>query len=330
MIEQLKTKNNYRDIIVNSLSHCLTSTSLKQGTCFKGKVRDRYDLGKTFALITTDRQSAFDRILATIPFKGQVLNQTGAWWFNQTKDIIPNHVIDFPDPNVTIAKKCTPFPIEFVVRGFVTGSSSTSLWTIYEEGNREYCGIQFPDGMVKNQKLPKPVITPTTKEEEHDRAISPAEIIAEGWMEKEHWEYASKKAIDLFVRGQEISSKHGLILVDTKYEMGLDEKGEITLIDEIHTPDSSRYWIEESFQERLNNQKEPENIDKEFLRLWFKEHCDPYKDEKLPDAPIELVTELSARYIHLYEVITGEKFSFPDLTQTIEERIFNNLKPYLS
>ena len=330
MIEQLKTKNNYRDIITNSLSNCLTSTSLEQCTYFKGKVRDRYDLGKAFALITTDRQSAFDRILATIPFKGQVLNQTGAWWFEQTKDIIPNHVIDFPDPNVTIAKKCTPFPIEFVVRGFVTGSSSTSLWTIYEEGNREYCGIQFPDGMVKNQKLPKPVITPTTKEEEHDRAISPAEIIAEGWMEKEHWEYASKKAIDLFVRGQEISSKHGLILVDTKYEMGLDEKGEITLIDEIHTPDSSRYWIEESFQERLNNQKEPENIDKEFLRLWFKEHCDPYKDEKLPDAPIELVTELSARYIHLYEVITGEKFSFPDLTQNIEERIFNNLIPYLS
>lgn len=302
---------------------------MEQYTCFSGKVRDRYDLGKTFALITTDRQSAFDRILATIPFKGQVLNQTGAWWFEQTKDIIPNHVIDFPDPNVTIAKKCTPFPIEFVVRGFVTGSSSTSLWTIYEEGNREYCGIQFPDGMVKNQKLPKPVITPTTKEEEHDRAISPAEIIAEGRMEKEHWEYASQKALDLFARGQEVSSKHGLILVDTKYEMGLDEKGEITLIDEIHTPDSSRYWIEESFQERLDNQKEPENIDKEFLRLWFKEHCDPYKDDKLPDAPMELVTELSARYINLYEMITGEKFSFPDLTQSIEERIFNNLKSYL-
>ena len=330
MIEQLKTKNNYHDIITNSLSNCLTSTSLEQCTCFRGKVRDRYDLGKSFALITTDRQSAFDRILATIPFKGQVLNQTGAWWFEQTKDIIPNHVIDFPDPNVTIAKKCTPFPIEFVVRGFVTGSSSTSLWTIYEKGNREYCGIQFPDDMVKNQKLPKPVITPTTKEEEHDRAISPDEIVAEGWIEKDHWEYASKKALDLFVRGQEISSKHGLILVDTKYEMGLDEKGEITLIDEIHTPDSSRYWIEESFQQRLDNQKEPENIDKEFLRLWFKEHCDPYKDEKLPDAPIELVTELSARYIHLYEVITGEKFSFPDLTQTVEERIFNNLKSYLS
>ena len=330
MIEQLKTKNNYHDIIVNSLSHCLTSTSLEQITCFKGKVRDRYDLGKTFALITTDRQSAFDRILATIPFKGQVLNQTGAWWFNKTKDIIPNHVIDFPDPNITIAKKCKPFPIEFVVRGFVTGSSSTSLWTIYDKGYREYCGIQFPDGMVKNQKLPKPVITPTTKEEEHDRAISPDEIIAEGWMEKDHWEYASQKAIDLFVRGQELSSKQGLILVDTKYEMGLDENGEITLIDEIHTPDSSRYWIEESFQERLEQQKEPENIDKEFLRLWFKAHCDPYSDKILPEAPKELVAELSARYIHLYETITGENFSFPDLTQTMNERIFNNLKPYLS
>ena len=330
MIEQLKTKNNYHDIIVNSLSHCLTFTSLEQITCFKGKVRDRYDLGKTFALITTDRQSAFDRILATIPFKGQVLNQTGAWWFNKTKDIIPNHVIDFPDPNITIAKKCKPFPIEFVVRGFVTGSSSTSLWTIYDKGDREYCGIQFPDGMVKNQKLPKPVITPTTKEEEHDRAISPDEIIAEGWMEKDHWEYASKKAIDLFVRGQELSSKHGLILVDTKYEMGLDENGEITLIDEIHTPDSSRYWIEESFQERLEQQKEPENIDKEFLRLWFKAHCDPYSDKILPEAPKELVAELSASYIHLYETITGENFSFSDLTQTMNERIFNNLKPYLS
>ncbi len=330
MIEQLETKNNYQDIIVNNLTNCLTSTSFEQFTYFKGKVRDRYDLGKTFALITTDRQSAFDRILATIPFKGQVLNQTGAWWFEKTKDIIPNHVIDCPDPNVTIAKKCKPFPIEFVVRGFVTGSSSTSLWTVYNQGKREYCGIEFPDGLVKNQKLPKPIITPTTKEEEHDRAISPAEIIAEQWMDKDHWEYASQKALDLFKRGQEISSKQGLILVDTKYEMGLDENGEITLIDEIHTPDSSRYWIEESFQERLDQQKEPDNIDKEFLRLWFKEHCDPYNDEKLPLAPKELVTELSARYIHLYEVITGEKFSFPDFSKPIEDRILNNLKPYLS
>jgi phosphoribosylaminoimidazole-succinocarboxamide synthase len=330
MIEELKTKNNYRATIGSSLAHCLTTTSLNKGTCYKGKVRDRYDLGDTLALITTDRQSAFDRILATIPFKGQVLNQTGAWWFEQTKDIIPNHVIDLPDPNVTIAKKCKPFPIEFVVRGYVTGSSSTSLWTIYNKGDREYCGIQFPDGMVKNQKLLEPVITPTTKEEDHDRPISPDEIISEGWMEKEHWEYASQKAIDLFVRGQEISSRHGLILVDTKYEMGIAEDGEITLIDEIHTPDSSRYWIENSFEQRLQEKKEPENIDKEFLRLWFKDNCDPYKDEILPEAPSELVVELSARYIHLYEMITGEDFTFPELNQSMEERISNNLKQYIS
>ena len=329
MIEQLKTKNDYRSIIENSLSHCLTSTSINQGVSYKGKVRDRYDLGESLALITTDRQSAFDRVLASIPFKGQVLNQTGAWWFDQTKDIIPNHVIEFPDPNVTKAKKCKPFPIEFVVRGFVTGSSSTSLWTIYNKGDREYCGIKFPDGMVKNQKLPEPVITPTTKEEEHDRPISPAEIISEGWMKKEDWEYASQKALELFIKGQEISSQHGLILVDTKYEMGIAADGEITLIDEIHTPDSSRYWIEESFDQRLEEKKEPENIDKEFLRLWFKDHCDPYHDKTLPEAPKELVVELSARYIHLYETITGENFSFPDLTQTAEERIFNNLKTYI-
>ena len=330
MIEELKTKNNYRTTISSSLAHCLTTTSLNKGTCYKGKVRDRNDLGDTLSQITTDRQSAFDRILATIPFKGQVLNQTGAWWFEQTKDIIPNHVIDLPDPNVTIAKKCKPFPIEFVVRGYVTGSSSTSLWTIYNKGDREYCGIQFPDGMVKNQKLPEPVITPTTKEEDHDRPISPDEIISEGWMEKEHWEYASQKAIDLFVRGQEISSRHGLILVDTKYEMGIAEDGEITLIDEIRTPDSSRYWIENSFEQRLQEKKEPENIDKEFLRLWFKDNCDPYKDEILPEAPSELVVELSARYIHLYEMITGEDFTFPELNQSMEERISNNLKQYIS
>lgn len=329
MIEQIKTKNDYRSIIENSLSNCLTSTSINQGVSYKGKVRDRYDLGENLALITTDRQSAFDRVLASIPFKGQVLNQTGAWWFDQTKDIIPNHVIELPDPNVTIATKCKPFPIEFVVRGFVTGSSSTSLWTIYNKGDREYCGIQFPDGMKKNQKLPEPVITPTTKEEDHDRPISPAEIISEGWMKKEDWEYASQKALALFIKGQEISSQHGLILVDTKYEMGIAPDGEITLIDEIHTPDSSRYWIEESFEQRLEEKKEPENIDKEFLRLWFKDHCDPYNDKTLPEAPKELVVELSARYIHLYETITGENFSFPDLTQTIEERIFNNLKTYI-
>ena len=328
MIESLKTNKDYRSVIFRCLDNCLTTTSLGNKEHYKGKVRDRYDLGEVLALITTDRQSAFDRILATIPFKGQVLNQTGAWWFEKTKHIIPNHVIEIPDPNVTIAKKCKPFPIEFVVRGYVTGSSSTSLWTIYNRGEREYCGIKFPDGMVKNQALESPVLTPTTKEEDHDRPISPGEIVEEGWMSEEHWDLATKKALELFAYGQKMSEEHGLILVDTKYEMGLSPSGETILIDEIHTPDSSRYWINESYADRTSSGLEPENIDKEFLRLWFKEHCDPYKDEKLPDAPKELVVELSARYIHLFETITGTKFVFPDETPSIKDRLKNNLKNY--
>ena len=329
MIESINTKNDYRSIISRNISNCLTSTSLGIKDYYRGKVRDRYDLGSVLALITTDRQSAFDRILATVPFKGQVLNQTGAWWFEQTNQIIPNHVIALPDPNVTIAKKCSPFPIEFVVRGYITGTSSTSLWTIYNQGEREYCGISFPDGLKKNQALREPVITPTTKEEDHDRPISPKDIVGEGWMKKKHWEYASSKALELFSHGQELASEHGLILVDTKYEMGISEEGEITLIDEIHTPDSSRYWIKASFDSRMEQGLEPENIDKEFLRLWFKEHCDPYNDSTLPEAPGGLVIELSARYIHLYETITGQSFTFPDLEQSIEKRIINNLQPYL-
>lgn len=329
MLEAIQTKKEYRKIIEGNIDYCLTKTSIGLEGYYQGKVRDRYDLGSCYALITTDRQSAFDRILATVPFKGQVLNQTGAWWFNQTKHIIPNHIIELPDPNVTIAKKCKPFPIEFVVRGFITGSSSTSLWTIYKEGEREYCGLSLPEGLKKNQGLAEPVLTPTTKEECHDRPISPDEIVKEGWMDKEHWDYCSEKALALFQHGQEIAKKHGLILVDTKYEMGLSEDGEITLIDEIHTPDSSRYWIQDSFEQRLQNGQEPENIDKEFLRLWFKEHCDPYHDPELPPAPKELVTELSARYIHLYETITGEDFLFPDFTININERMQENLRPFL-
>lgn len=329
MLEAIQTNKDYRKTIQKNIGHCLTKTSLGLTDYYQGKVRDRYDLGHCYALITTDRQSAFDRILATIPFKGQVLNQTGAWWFNQTKHIIPNHVIDLPDPNVTIAKKCKPFPIEFVVRGYVTGSSSTSLWTIYKEGKREYCGLSFPENLHKNQALDSPIITPTTKEENHDRPISAKEIVQEGWMEQEHWDYCSKKALELFRYGQEIAQENGLILVDTKYEMGLSDEGEITLIDEIHTPDSSRYWIQESFEQRLQNGQEPENIDKEFLRLWFKDHCDPYNDPELPPAPEGLVIELSARYIHLYETITGEDFVFPDFTKSMDKRIRANLKPFL-
>ena len=322
----IKSTEHYKARIKAEIDNTLTVTNLQSGTKKTGKVRDQYDLGDKIALITTDRQSAFDRVLASIPFKGQVLNLTSAWWFEQTKHIIDNQVIDIPDPNVTLAKKCKVFPIEFVVRGYITGSTSTSLWTVYNNGDREYCGNILEEGLVKNQKLDENMLTPTTKEEHHDRPISPEDIVKEGWMSQEDWDYCSNKALELFSFGQEKAADHGMILVDTKYEMGKDSDGNIVLIDEIHTPDSSRYWIADTYDERMKDGKEPQNIDKEFLRLWFVDNCDPYNDDELPDAPEDLVTELSSRYIYLYETITGGLFPFPDSGKTIGDRIAENLK----
>lgn len=317
-------KTQYMKIIRESMNNCLVETDLPLPEKKRGKVRDSYSYGPYKLFITTDRQSAFDRILAAVPFKGQVLNLTSAWWFDQTKHIIKNHVISVPDANVTAAVSCSVFPIEFVVRGYITGSTETSLWTRYNRGDREYCGNSFPDGLKKNEKLPEPVLTPTTKEEHHDRPITPAEIVSEGWMSAEDWETASQKALELFAFGQKTAEKHGLILVDTKYEMGKDADGNILLIDELHTPDSSRYWLADSCEERVSQGLEPKNIDKEFLRLWFKEHCDPYADAELPEAPEDLVAELSYRYITLYEMITGKSFQFPPeplRKKSVSERI---------
>ena len=322
----MKLNEQYKDRIKAELNNTLTSTNLPSGSKKTGKVRDQYDVGDKIALITTDRQSAFDRVLASIPFKGQVLNLTSAWWFEKTKHIIPNQVLKIPDPNVTLAKKCTVFPIEFVVRGYITGSTSTSLWTVYNKGDREYCGNILPEGLKKNQKLSSNMLTPTTKEEHHDRPIAPPEIISEGWMNKEDWDYCSQKALDLFAFGQEKAAENGMILVDTKYEMGKDHDGNIVLIDEIHTPDSSRYWISKTYDERFGSGQEPQNIDKEFLRLWFVDNCDPYNDEILPDAPEDLVVELSSRYIFLYETITGNNFPFPEFEKKVNDRINENLK----
>ena len=316
----------YKDRIIGEINNTLVETVLNSGKKRTGKVRDQYEFDDKIVLITTDRQSAFDRVLASIPFKGQVLNLTSAWWFKKTKEIIPNHVIEIPDPNVTIAKKCNVIPIEFVVRGYITGSTSTSLWTVYNNGDREYCGNALPEGLIKNQKLQNNMLTPTTKEEHHDRPIAPDEIVSEGWMTQEDWDYCSTKALELFDYGQKKAAENGMILVDTKYEMGHDKDGNIILIDEIHTPDSSRYWLAESYNKRIDKGLEPENIDKEFLRLWFVDNCDPYKDETLPDAPDELVSELSSRYIYLYEKITGELFPFPDVKESIQDRIKEKLK----
>lgn len=315
----------YEEIIKANLHNTLTETNFTFGPKRVGKVRDTYDLGDKLILITTDRQSAFDRVLAAIPFKGQVLNQTSAWWFEQTKDIVPNHVLFVPDPNVTIGKKCAVFPVEFVVRGYITGTTSTSAWVNYEKGIRDFCGNILPEGLKKNQKFDSPIITPTTKSDEHDRLISPKEIINEGLMTQEQWDETGYYAMKLFAFGQEKAREHGLILADTKYEFGKDADGKITLVDELHTPDSSRYWIAATYDERLAQGLEPENIDKEFLRLWFKEHCDPYNDKELPAAPEELVIELSRRYIQLYEMITGEKFRFPNYRQSISDRINTNV-----
>mmetsp|Transcript_16881 Transcript_16881/g.24733 ORF Transcript_16881/g.24733 Transcript_16881/m.24733 type:complete len:482 (-) Transcript_16881:47-1492(-) len=327
---ELKTMSEYTPLILEKYDTGTQITgegvSLRNNEDIKpirGKVRDRYDLNDTtMALVTTDRQSGFDRMLALVPYKGAVLNLTSAFWFEQTKDIIPNHLIDVPHPNVSIVKKCTPFPIEFVVRAYVTGSTSTSIWKNYQNGVRDYCGHALPEGLVKNQKLWKLLLTPTTKEEEHDRPISAASIVSEGWMTQADFDICADAAIAVFQKGQQIAESHGLVLVDTKYEMGKDNTtGEIMMIDEMHTPDSSRYWLASSYEDRIAQGLEPENIDKEFLRLWFRDHCDPYNDDTIPEAPRDLVVELSRRYISLFEMITWQDFQFA--SHDAEEGIAN-------
>jgi len=291
-----------------------------------GKVRDIYIQPDRLILITTDRHSSFDRIIAHIPWKGQVLNQISGFWFQATADIVPNHIIAIPDPNVTVAKKLKTVPVEAVVRGYLTGVTDTAIWTRYSAGQREFGDLKLPDGMKKNEKLPAPVFDPTTKEEGHDRTISPAQMVEEGLITQALFDEVKKTALALFARGQEIAAKRGLILVDTKYEFGTDEKGGLVLIDEIHTPDSSRYWQAEGYEEGMAKGEQPKSFDKEFLRLWFKENCDPYKDATLPDAPSELVEELSRRYIQMYEQITGMKFE-PGETPVIE-RMERNLRQF--
>lgn len=319
------TTIDYLEELREALPFCLTETHLPVGNKYQGKVRDTYDLGDKLILITTDRQSAFDRVLASVPYKGQVLNLTSAWWFENTEHIIPNHVIKIPDPNVTIAKKCQVFPVEFVVRGYITGTTSTALWTHYNKGMREYCGHTLPEGLRKNQRLFQPLLTPTTKDAAHDRPVSANEIISEGMMSAEDWEIASNAAMRLYEYGVQVALQHGLILVDTKYEFGKDDKGNILLIDEVHTPDSSRYWLATNYEKRFAENLEPENIDKEFLRLWFIDHCDPYHDKELPKAPEDLIVKLASRYIQLFEMITGNKFSFPKQKMTVHERMMRNL-----
>ncbi|MBC7836245.1 phosphoribosylaminoimidazolesuccinocarboxamide synthase, partial [Acetobacteraceae bacterium] len=285
----------------------LRETDFKNlGTKTQGKVRDIYEQEQQLILISTDRHSSFDRIIAYIPGKGEVLNRTSAFWFDHTQDIVQNHVLATPDPNVTIGKKCKPLPIEVVMRGYLTGVTSTSLWTHYKQGKRNFGNFTLPEGMKKNERLSEPVFTPSTKEKDHDKTVTPQEVLDMGLLQKDMLEKVAYIARALFARGQALALERGLILVDTKYEMGLDENGELTLIDEIHTPDSSRYWQAASYEARIAQGGEPEYFDKEFLRLWFMEHCDPYKDTVLPPAPKEMVAELSSRYATIFNQLTGE------------------------
>ncbi len=308
------------------LSHCFEGTNVQGFESFyKGKVRDCYITkdGKQRILVTTDRQSAFDKVLGMIPLKGQALNQLSHWWFEHTKDLVPNHVISMPDPNILVCKQVTPFKIEMVIRGYLSGSTGTSAWKAYEKGERLYCGHTLPEGMKKNQIFPRPLITPTTKSDEHDEKISAAEIIENGLATKEQWAQLEKYTFALFARGQELAKKGGLILVDTKYEFGVDESGQIVLIDEIHTSDSSRFWKATTYAERFAKSEEPENFDKEFLRLWYTARCDPYKDA-LPAMPDDFRIEVAERYLTTYEMITAGAFEFPEMN--IQERVEGALK----
>jgi phosphoribosylaminoimidazole-succinocarboxamide synthase len=299
-------------------------------SCSRGKVRDSYVLpdGRRI-IIATDRQSAFDQVLTAAPFKGQVLTQTARFWFEKTADIVANHVIEYPDPNIMVCRTLAILPVEIVVRDYLAGSTATSIWPMYRTGQRNLYGYAFPDGLVKNQKLPETIITPTTKagQGEHDAPITAGEIVARGLLSDRDWAEVADKALALFARGREIAARNGLILVDTKYEFGVDGQGTIMLADEIHTPDSSRYWIKDSYEERWRAGEEPESLDKEFLRLWIAARCDPY-NEPIPPIPIETIIDFSARYIALYEQLTGETFRFPDFIVPIRERIRASLQQY--
>jgi phosphoribosylaminoimidazole-succinocarboxamide synthase len=297
---------------------------------YRGKVRENYDLPDgSRIIISTDRLSAFDRILTCIPYKGQVLTQTARYWFEATKDICPNHVIAYPDSNVVIGKRLDILPVEIVVRGYLAGTTGTSILTLYKKGEREMYGMRLPDGMRDNQRLPEPVITPTSKEFDggHDEPLTPNEIISRGLLTEEQWATLSSYALALFARGQEMAAKRGLILVDTKYEFGTDESGNIILADEIHTPDSSRYWLADSYQEAFDHGTRPASFDKDFVRAWVAERCDPYKDA-IPEIPVELIEQTAQVYIKAYEAITAQPFIPDDRGETPLARVKSNLARY--
>jgi phosphoribosylaminoimidazole-succinocarboxamide synthase len=294
------------------------------GDKYEGKVRDCYTKGGKRTLIVSDRLSAFDVVLGTIPFKGQVLNQMAAYWFEVTKDLVPNHVISVPDPTVMVATECKLLPVEFVMRSYITGVTSTSIWTHYKNGARTFCGHELPEGMKKSQKLPRPLLTPSTKAEkgDHDKSVSRAEILEMGALSAADFDAAAEMCAKLFEFGQKEALKRGLILVDTKYEIGRKPDGSLCFIDEIHTPDSSRYWYADDYQARFDKGEEPRGLDKEYVRRTLAEQG--YKGEGPPPKLSDDVrVEAARRYIQVCELVTGRPF-VPDAEEPIG-RIKRNL-----
>lgn len=291
-----------------------------------GKVRDSYPLpSQQRLLVTTDRLSSFDKVLFCLPYKGQVLNQLSAWWFEQTQDIIPNHVKSLPDPNALLAIEVEPFPVEVIVRGYISGVTSTALWYRYSQGEREIYGYRFPEGLQKNQKLPEPIITPTTKSGPtgHDERLTCLEVVEKNYVDAASWDYIQTAALALFKKGQMLAEKAGLLLVDTKYEFGRAPDGRILLIDEVHTPDSSRFWRADSYASQFAAGQEPDNFDKEFIRLAYT--AQGYRGEgEPPQLSDEIWLAAAQRYIQIYEMLTQEKF-VPG-TYPVEPRLLQNLR----
>ena len=297
---------------------------------YRGKVRDNYDLpdGRRI-MVATDRLSAFDRILCAVPFKGQVLTQTARFWFDATADICPNHVLGYPDPNVVIGRRLDVLPVEVVVRDYLAGTTGTSILTLYRAGERRMYGVTLPDGLRDNQRLSQPIITPTSKafDGSHDAPLTPDDIVSNGLLTAAQWDQLCQYALALFARGQAMAAQRGLILADTKYEFGADPDGRIVLADEIHTPDSSRYWLADSYPARFAAGQRPDSFDKDFVRNWVAERCDPYRDP-IPDIPDDLVLGTAAVYIQAFETITGQSFQIPTDDTPVLDRIRANLAAF--
>ena len=325
-----------RDLTLDDLTHLTQETIMTHPVPelpnhYQGKVRDNYDLpdGRRI-IIASDRLSAFDRHLCTVPFKGQVLTQTARYWFDVTGDICPNHVIAYPDPNVLVCRGLRMLPVEMVVRGYLAGTTSTSILTRYQAGQREMYGIRLPDGMAPNQQLPAPILTPTSKAAhgDYDAPLSPGQIVEQGLVTAAQWDEVSAISLSLYARGRELAATRGLILADTKYEFGIDADGHIVLADEIHTPDSSRFWRAATYEDRFAKGERPDSFDKDVVRSWVGERCDPYRDP-IPEIPEEIIQAVSNVYIEAFETITGLPFVKPDASEPVLARIRRNLQPFL-